>query len=171
MRRSTPSNNRRSASKVSYDLRILNAIRQIIRAADIDSRRLAAEHQITSTQLVSLLAIVKSGSATAHDVARRVHVGPSTLVGVLDRLEAKGFIARQRRPEDRREITIVPTPAGRALAAATPFPLQHALNRALCRLSEPQREELAAWVERLVDLMGVCEISAAPMLEIKSVRS
>jgi DNA-binding MarR family transcriptional regulator len=164
-----PRGGRLKSGEGHCDLRILYAIRQIIRAADIDSRQLAANHQITATQLVSLMAVVEKESVTAHDVARRVHVSASTLVGVLDRLESKGFIKRTRNVNDRREIAIVPTAAGRALVAVTPFPLQHSLGRAMGKLSASECEKMAASMERLVELMEIQEVSAAPMLEIQSV--
>jgi DNA-binding MarR family transcriptional regulator len=153
-----------------YDLRILNAIRQIIRAADIDSRKLAAEHQITSPQLMCLLAAVERGSATATDIAARIHLSPSTLVGVLDRLEEKHLVRRARDVEDRRRVEVMPTDEGRALATETPFPLQYSLDKALKQLSRNEREHLAASMERLASLMGAKEIEPAPMLEIVAVR-
>jgi DNA-binding MarR family transcriptional regulator len=153
-----------------HNLRILNAIRQIIRAADVDSRQLASEHQITSPQLMCLLAVVEKGEATATDIANRIHLSPSTLVGVLDRLESKGLIKRDRDPEDRRRIWVKTTPEGRALAAKTPFPLQYSLDKALKQLTESQRNQLAAGMERLVELMGAGGIEPAPMLEIIAVR-
>jgi DNA-binding MarR family transcriptional regulator len=153
-----------------HDLRILNAIRQIIRAADIDSRQLAAQHQVTAPQLMSLMAVVEKGSpVTAIDIARRVHLSASTLVGILDRLEAKDLIRRERSADDRREVFIVATDSGRRMVAKTPFPLQAALGKALGQLSEKERNQIADWMERLVDLMGVREIDASPMLEIVSV--
>jgi DNA-binding MarR family transcriptional regulator len=149
-----------------HDLRILNAIRQIIRAADIDSCKLAAQHQITSPQLMCLMAIVEKGSTTAIEIARRIHLSASTLVGVLDRLEAKGLIHRERNAEDRREIVVTPTAAGRDLVSKTPFPLQYSLAKALTQLSADEREHVAGWMERLVELMGAGEIDNGPMLEI-----
>ena len=137
---------------------------------DIDSRRLAAEHDITTPQLLSLMAAVEKSPLTAHDVANRVHISPTTLVGVLDRLEAKGLIQRKRNAADRREVEIIPTPAGRRLVAATPFPLQHVLERALAQMRKPEREELAGWMERLVDLMEVKSLDRRPMLEFRSIR-
>ena len=35
------------------------------------------------------MAVVEKGSVTAHDIAQRITCSASTLVGVLDRLEAK----------------------------------------------------------------------------------
>jgi|WetSurMetagenome_2_1015567.scaffolds.fasta_scaffold26937_2 DNA-binding MarR family transcriptional regulator len=150
-----------------YDLRILNAIRQIIRAADIDSRKLASEHQITAPQLMCLMAIVEKGTAvTATDIAARVHLSPSTLVGVLDRLEDKGLITRTRDGQDRRRVDVAVTDRGRELVSNTPFPLKYSLDKALEQLVDSEREHLAASMERLADLMGAVEINSSPILEI-----
>ena len=149
-----------------HELRILNAIRQIIRAADIDSRKLAAQHQITSPQLMCLMAVVEQGSTTAIEIARRIHLSASALVGVLDRLEAKSLIHRERNAEDRREIAVTPTTAGRDLVSKTPFPLQYSLAKAMKQLSADERDHVARWMERLVELMGAGQIDDGPMLEI-----
>ncbi len=154
-----------------YGLRILNAIRQIIRCADLDSRQLAATHQITAPQLVSLMAIVEREPTTAVDVSRRVYLGPSTMVGVFDRLEAKNLITRERDSKDRRQVWVRATDAGRALVASTPFPLQHALERAFQKMNEAERAHVAAAVEQLVQLMAVPGLDASPMLEILGVHA
>ena len=153
-----------------HDLRILNAIRRVIRAVDIDSRRLAARHRVTSPQLMCLLALMEKDGRPAVDIARRIHISPSTLVGVLNRLEAKDLVRRQRNVKDRREVFVTTTSAGRTLAASTPFPLQYSLARVLNQLTARERNDLAAWMERLVDLMGVSQLDDGPMLEIGSVR-
>jgi DNA-binding MarR family transcriptional regulator len=166
---------RRAASRddgndaTSFDRRILNAIRQIIRAADIDSRRLAAEHQITAPQLMCLMAVVEKGTASAADIAKRIHLSPSTLVGVLDRLESKGFIRRKPDAEDRRRTWVTASKGGAALVGRIPFPLQYSLDRALNQLPEAARRETADCIERLVSLMGADNLPATPMLEIVAV--
>ncbi len=141
-----------------YAMCILNAVRQIARAADINSRRLAARYQVTAPQLLSLMALVDRGESSAKEIAEQVHVGQSTLVGILDRLEAKGFIARHRNVADRREVAVVATAAGGALVATAPFPLQQELGQATGALSAREREQLAGWMERLVALMNVGEV-------------
>jgi DNA-binding MarR family transcriptional regulator len=150
------------------DLRILNAIRQIIRAVDIDSRKLAAQHNVTGPQLMCLLAVVENGSITSTDVAGRVHLDPSTLVGVLDRLEKKGLVLRERSHEDRREVHLTATEAGRKLAARTPYPMQHTLGEKLRGISASEREQIARSMERLVSLVGADKLDSGPILEITS---
>ncbi len=150
----------------NHDARILNAFRQIIRAVNVDSRKLAAQHSITGPQLSCLLAIVEMGPTTAIEVARRIHLSASTLVGVLARLEAKGLIQRQRSKKDRRELIVLASEEGKVLAARTPFPLQFSLGAALKQLSPRQRDEMAMHLEHLVELMGAADLSRAPLLEI-----
>ena len=60
----------------------------------------------------------------------------------------------------------VATEAGLKLASQTPFPLQYSLGKALSQLSEQERDEIALWMERMVELMGISEIDPSPMLEI-----
>ena len=157
-------------SNNSHSFRILNSMRQIIRAIDVDSRRLASDHKVTGPQLMCLMAVLERGTIKALDVAERVHFSPSTLVGVLDRLEAKGLIRRERNAEDRRKVSVIATEAGKRLASRTPFPLQHSLGHALSQLSKREREELAGWMERLVDLLGADGRSGDSMLEIGPLR-
>ncbi len=159
----------RGARQKRCDLRILNAIRQIIRAVDIDSRQLAAQHHVTGPQLMCLMAVVENVSITSTDVAARVHLDTSTLVGVLDRLEKKGLIRRERSHEDRRQVLLTATEIGRKLAARTPYPMQHTLGEKLKGISASEREQIAASMERLVSLIGADKLDAGPMLEITSV--
>ena len=56
-----------------YGLRILNAIRQIIRAADLDSRQLAAHHQITAPPTRQFDG---GGGERAHHGYRRITARP-----------------------------------------------------------------------------------------------
>jgi len=155
----------------SDSMRIIRSVRRIIRAADIDSRKLAAEHQITAPQLMCLMAVAEAKRATAIEVARRVHLDPSTLVGVMDRLEAKGLIKRERDLKDRRLVWIAPTTAGRTLVIKTPFPLQNVIEQALLRMTIPRRKQVATCIEHLAEQMAVQEVDSSPMLEIVSINT
>lgn len=136
-----------------HDLRILGSLRQIIQELDVQSRRLAATAAVTAPQLVCLLALAESDESTARDLSRRVHVGTSTLVGVLDRLESKGLIERRRDSVDRRRVLIRTTERGRQLAAEHPSPFGPAVDSAFERLPEAERAALADAVARLAELI------------------
>lgn len=146
------------------DVRILRALRRIIQAVDIHSRKLAAVHNITTPQLVTLLWIVESGSSTASDIARQIHVSNSTVVGILDRLESKGLVRRERSTYDRRLVHICATEAGITLARSAPSPLQDVFANAFHELPEREQNTIALSLERIVDLMEARDIEAAPLL-------
>ncbi len=148
--------------------RILNALRRLIRAADMDSRRLAEESDVTGPQLLCLMAIVDHGPITATEIARHVHVSASTVIGILDRLEQKGLAQRERDDEDRRLVHVEATPDGRALVARTPYPLQSALSEAFRNLSAEEQESMAATMERLVSLVGADALDDEPPLEVEA---
>lgn len=155
--------NRRGGMR--YDLEVLQALRRIIRATDIYSRRLRVTHDLTAPQLICLLAVVDDEPLTATLLAERIHVGPSTVVGILDRLEAKKLIKRKRSEKDRRVIHVSATPQARRLARHAPSPLQDNLARELERLPVPEQKSIAGALERLVELMELTDVEAAPILE------
>jgi DNA-binding MarR family transcriptional regulator len=147
-----------------YDVRVLRSLRAIIRSVDLYSRELATTNQITAPQLVCLLHVVEKGAVTATAIGREVHLSPSTVVGILDRLEEKGLIERQRSQEDRRQVRVSATPAGRTVARTAPSPLQRTLARALNDLPELEQATIALALERVVALMEAPALDYAPML-------
>lgn len=136
-----------------YDLRILRALRRITRSVALHSRQLAACSNITAPQLICLRAIIDHGPLTATAISREVHVSASTVVGILDRLEDKALIRRERGREDRRIVFVTATEAGIQLAANTPSPLQKKLADALNALPELEQATITLSLERIVDLM------------------
>jgi len=156
-----------------YDLRILRALRRITRSIALHSRHLAACSHITAPQLICLRAVIANGPLTATAISREIHVSPSTVVGILDRLEDKGLIRRERGREDRRIVFVSATEAGRALADQAPSPLQKKLADALNALPELEQATITLSLERIVDLMEagspVADVPgdvASPILEV-----
>jgi DNA-binding MarR family transcriptional regulator len=148
-----------------YDLRILQSIRRIIRSAGLYSHKLAAHHGVTVPQLVCLLKIGEKAPITIKGLSRELYLSPSTLVGVVDRLEMKGLVERRRSKEDRRQVLIALTTAGQELILRTPSPLQDSLARSVTRLPESERIALASALDKIVDLMEIGDIDASPILE------
>lgn len=136
-----------------YDLRILRALRRITRSIALHSRQLAAVSHITAPQLMCLRTVIANGPMTATAISRDIHVSPSTVVGILDRLEDKGFVRRERGREDRRIVFVTATDAGRDLAAGAPSPLQKHLADGLNALPELEQATITLALERIVNLM------------------
>ncbi|RMH44770.1 MAG: MarR family transcriptional regulator [Deltaproteobacteria bacterium] len=154
-----------------YDLRVLQALRRMIRAVDLHSRKLSAQHNVTGPQLVCLLAIEEHEPVTASAIARHVHLSQSTVIGILDRLEAKKLVRRQRNLEDRRVVHVSLTEQGRALARNAPSPLHDALATAMTKLPESELGAIAASLDRIAEMMEDRHSDAAPILDTEPVGS
>ncbi|HKJ04521.1 MAG TPA: MarR family transcriptional regulator [Geopsychrobacteraceae bacterium] len=152
----------------SYDLRILQALRRIIRAVDIHSHRLSSLHNITAPQLACLMAIKEEAPISCGNLAKKVYLSPSTVVGIVDRLEEKKLVSRYRGNKDRRLVHLLITPTGEKLVEEAPSLLQETLANALVELPKIEQVSITLALEKLVDLMEARHIGAAPLLETGS---
>ncbi len=148
-----------------YDLQILQSLRQIIRAIDIHSRKLKTTHNTTAPQLICLGIIGKSGTSTVTKIAKQAYLSPSTVVGILDRLEHEGYIVRERDVNDRRNWNAIATKNGKALLKKVPSPLQEGLLKGLQELPDHELVNITESLLKVVNLMGADTIEVAPILE------
>ena len=97
-----------------------------------------------------LLAIAGRGNVSEHEIAGVCGLDPSSLVAVLDGLERRGWLRRQRNPRDRRMQWVQRTEAGdRLFARALPL-ARRAEARQLAVLSAAQQRRLVAAMRKLV---------------------
>lgn len=148
-----------------YEQRVLRSLRRIVRSIELHSKQLSANNHITGPQLVCLLAAVNQGPLSVTKISHEVHLSASTVVGILDRLEEKGWITRTRTSDDRRYVMVAATDSGATLARQTPSPLQHRLADALNTLSELERATIAFSLERVVALMEEQVIDPSTLLD------
>ena len=152
-------------SPLAYRGRTLRAIRRIIRSVDIYSHKLAMESGVTVPQLSCLLRVVEVGPLPLKKLAEEVDLSSSTVVGIVDRLEKKGLVRRERSTQDRRQVLVCGTEEGAIVASGSPSPLQDRLAAALDALPELERAAIALSLERIVDLMEIRQVDAAPILD------
>jgi DNA-binding MarR family transcriptional regulator len=153
----------------SIGLRALYALRRIIRAVDIDSRKLVSEHQVTGPQLLCLMKIAENPGITATEIGKAIHLSSSTVVGILDRLEKKQLVERERDKNDRRFVGLKATDVGQALVKKVPYPLRHPLHNALSELSDSERMIVIELLERLVKIMDAQDLATGPLVVPSSV--
>lgn len=151
-------------AQTSHSLDILRSLRRIVRRIEGASIELESQHGVTAPQLLCLHALARADSSTQIELSREVRLSPPTLVGVIDRLEAKELVKRQRDTNDRRRIHLMLTDAGRAVAAGAPEPLQHHLERGLDAMPEADRAAIAGALGQLVHLLEAEHIDVAPVL-------
>ncbi|HPJ94919.1 MAG TPA: MarR family transcriptional regulator [Deltaproteobacteria bacterium] len=150
---SSKATTKETAGIENYDMRILMALRRIMHFIDTYSRRLAVKHHITGPQLICLYSIVNEGPLTLSALGKRVSLSMSTVNGIVDRLENKNLILRERKDKDRRKVLITATQAGIALASSAPLPLQDRLSLAIADLPDLEQVSIALSLERIVEMM------------------
>jgi DNA-binding MarR family transcriptional regulator len=99
-----------------------------------------------------LLAIAGSGNLSQQEMAAHCGLDPSSLVAVLDSLEERGWLRRQRNPRDRRMQWVQRTEAGDRLFAKALQRAQRAEAQHLAVLSAARQRQLVAAMRKLVDI-------------------
>lgn len=133
--------------------RLFRALRRLLHASDSYSRQLVAQHQVTAPQLVCLQELLRHGPMIPSVLARNVALSQPTVTGILQRLDARGFVTRLRDQGDRRRVTLRLTQAGTEAAARAPSPLHVRLAVGLHALEPDRRTALADALDELVAML------------------
>jgi DNA-binding MarR family transcriptional regulator len=136
------------------ELEFLRLLWQVDHALQRRSKRMVRELGLTGPQRLVLRLVGRFPGLPAGELARLLHVHPSTLTGILARLERNGFLARRADPRDRRRALFGLTARGRDLDAADPLTIESALLRVLAKASAPQVDAARALLQALAHELG-----------------
>lgn len=118
------------------------------------SKRMELELGVTGLQRIIIRLIGRYPEIAAGRLAELVHVHPSTLTGVLRRLVERGFIRRERDPEDARRTRFELLPAGVAIDNTQAGTVEATVRRALSKLSASSVDGAAAVLSAVADELG-----------------
>lgn len=111
-----------------------------------------ADHGLTSVQFAALVVIGENPGIDATRLSAVIAFDRSTIGGVLERLELRGWIARAARHGDRRIKLLYLTPAGRAELDATHPAVSRVQERVLAPLAPEDRARFLGLLTQLVEL-------------------
>lgn len=145
---------------------ILVRIRQIVRSVNLESKRIEKEYGISIPQLLCLnfLSEKNNFQATHKEIKDFLQLNASTVTGIINRLEQKGFVARLPKKEDKRVGYIVITAKGAQLLNETPEPLHEQLSMKLKKLSEKDLEKLQNSFDAIIDFLNIEDVDGAPII-------
>ena len=109
-----------------------------------------APFDIHARDLGVLLAIDRCESASQQQVAESLGVDRTTMVAIIDALEAKGIIVRRPDPEDRRRNVVELTPAGQTLLRQATAASDVAEAELLAPLNREEGEQLRTLLARIL---------------------
>ncbi len=148
---------------------ILISLRKIIRALNIESKRIQKEFGVSIPQLLTLRQLRKSSGyqATVTELSRELNLNPSTITGIVKRLAARNLVARLPKQGDKRVTTVTLTAAGSDLLQQTPKLFHVKLDERMEQLTVEQQEKIREGLSLLTGLLNIGEIDASPLLTIK----
>jgi DNA-binding MarR family transcriptional regulator len=144
---------------------VLVSLRQIIRAIDLHSKELERKSGLTGPQLLLMQLINTHGEITSGVIAREVSLSPATVTSILDRLERKGLIQRERSTSDKRKVIVSVTESGVKALEGAPELMQESFICSLNRLEDWEQSLILSSLQRVSGMMNATDLDAAPLLD------
>lgn len=151
-----------------YD-RLLTALRRIIRATDLNAKRLAKETGLTPSQLILLQTVEELAEPSIGRIAKSVNLTQATVTSLVERLEKRDLVARRRGHKDRRIVYVDLTDGGADLLEQAPKILQDRLQDRFHNLKDWEKSFLIAALDRTSELLDAEDLDVSLILDVGSV--
>lgn len=144
----------------------LVTMRRIMRATELSSLALAKKSGLTPSQLIVLQLIANETQPTPSLVSARTTLSQATITTVLQKLEARALISRQRDENDKRRQYLKVTALGAETLKTAPDILQAQFQEQFQKLEDWEQSQLVSSLQRVARLLGADQIDAAPILDL-----
>ena len=106
---------------------------------------------LTGAQFAVLKNVAEGPAETAAELCRTLHYDTGSMTRMLDRLEEKAVLRRERCTEDRRVVFLRMTATGRALLPSLRAAAVRVLSRHLTGFSAAEVDNLKQYLERMIE--------------------
>jgi DNA-binding MarR family transcriptional regulator len=145
---------------------VLVSLRRVIRATDLHSKYLAKTTGLTAPQILLLQTIRDKGQVTIGELANEISLSQATVTNILDRLEKRKLVYRERSDQDKRKVHAHLTDSGIETLKAAPTPLQEHFTRQFGDLQNWEQTMIISSLQRVAHMMDAQHIDASPVLDI-----
>lgn len=145
---------------------VLIALRQVIRATDLHSKWVEKTTGLTTPQILILQSLRNNAGVTVGKLASQISLSQATVTTIMDRLEQKKYISRERSTEDKRKVQAYLTDEGMAVLLKAPQPLQESFSNQFQNLKDWEQSLILSSLQRVAYMMDADHIDAAPVLYI-----
>jgi len=145
---------------------VLVSLRRVIRATDLHSKHLAKTTGLTAPQILLLQTIRDKGEVTIGELASDMSLSQATVTSILDRLERRQLVFRERSKEDKRKVHAYLTDDAHEMMKTAPMPLQEHFARQFGDLQEWEQTMIISSLQRVAQMMVAQHIDASPVLDI-----
>jgi len=138
-----------TSSSLPDVLQFMQLLWAVVHGLESTSKRMAGDLGVTGPQRLVLRVVGLFPGLSAGDLARILHVHPSTLTGVLQRLVAQRLLRRIDDPRDRRRAILHLTPRGVRANATRSNTVESAIDAALRAVTSHDRRATIRVLQRL----------------------
>ena len=143
----------------------LISIRRILRASDIHAKKLGKITGLKTSQLLVLQSLEEFGEMTVGQIAAKVNLAQASTTSLVDKLQAMGFVSRERGDTDKRKVFVRLTEQGRSILDRAPMALHDRFSDNFNSLEEWEQTFLIAALQRVSGMMDASDIDVAPVLD------
>jgi MarR family transcriptional regulator, organic hydroperoxide resistance regulator len=147
-------------------LEFMQLIWELDHALQATSKKMRSRIGVTGPQRLAIRLIARFPGIPAGQLAELLHVDPSTLTGILKRLERRGLIKRRPDPRDGRRALFGVTEKGRVIDDARNGTVEAAVDRAIAGTNamklQHAREVLEALTRSLIEEADMPKTQALP---------
>jgi len=93
-------------NNVEISTEVLKTLRKIMRAIDLQSKKLVRNYGLTVPQILILKELDEETGITVGEIATNINLSQSTVTNILDRLEGRDYVSRTRSAKDKRRVYI-----------------------------------------------------------------
>lgn len=141
-------------------------LRQVIRSTDMQEKEVSRSTGLTLPQLMTMQALSQHAPMTTGGLAKEITLTQATVTSILDRLEKKGLVQRERGVDDKRKVWISLSPQGIELMKGAPTTQQDMFIQRFDDLEVWEQSMMVSALERISFLLDAQHLDAAPMLDI-----
>ncbi|HET9348522.1 MAG TPA: MarR family transcriptional regulator [Arthrobacter sp.] len=129
------------------------ALQGLFSLANETEREVARRLGLNLTDYRALSALAQSGPVTVGKLAEDLGATPATATAIVSRMEARGYMARHRNTEDRRQVQVNVTPAANLEIMNLMRPLMTATNEHINALPADHQAVVADFLDVAQHLM------------------
>jgi DNA-binding MarR family transcriptional regulator len=145
---------------------VLVALRRVIRATDLQSKQLVKTAALTAPQLMIMQTLRDKGAVPIGELADEVSLSQATVTSIVDRLEKKEYVGRERSKQDKRKVLAFITDTGLDKLKTAPTLLQESFIRQFKYLQEWEQTMIISSLQRVAQMMDAQHIDASPFLDV-----
>jgi DNA-binding MarR family transcriptional regulator len=136
------------------DIGFIFSLGRVLKALRREMEARAEALDITAAQFHVLHRLLRGDGILISELTRDICSDGGTVTGLLDRLEARGLIRRERSREDRRAVHVFLTPAGRELEAPLTAALKAVNAQALEGFTTEEQGSLLRGLGKVAENLG-----------------